>query len=86
MRKKLFLSAIITVVLSMQVFGQRDTFFGDWIDDNNERIENNIEMPNLPNGHGSIYDQDAAPIGSGTFILLALAAGYALGKSKRNGQ
>ena len=78
MRKKFILSAIITVVLSMQVFGQRDTFFSDWIDDNNERIDNNIEMPNLPNAHGSSDDQ--APVGSGTIILLALAAGYALGK------
>ena len=82
MRKKFILSAIITVVLSMQVFGQRATFFSDWIDDNNERIDNNIEMPNLPNAHGSSDDQ--APVGSGTIILLALAAGYALGKRKVN--
>lgn len=82
MKKILFAIAIVMMLgLTANAQGNRDSFFTDWDDNNNNR---DPELPALPGGEPGQYgDNQSAPLGTGLLILTALGAGYAVARKKR---
>lgn len=84
MKKILFVIALVITMgfgAKAQIgFGLTDAFFNDWAQSD---LMRDITLISLPESHGLEYDQSAAPLGSGLFILGALGAGYAVARRKR---
>ena len=84
MKKILFtIALVITMVFSVNA---QDGFFrSDSGDDNGTRTSSiSGTLPALPGGGVGKQDKDqAAPLGSGLLVLMALGAGYAAYKKRR---
>ena len=76
--KKIFLFTAIVVMFGFSGTAQRDGFFNDWYDIE----ERNYNLPEFPDVHGDLYNNDAAPVGSGVLILTTIGIGYAVLKRK----
>ena len=82
MKKILFTIALI-ITMGVTATAQSDGFFRSYCDnDYTNRTEDNTFI--LPSSHGTDYDYDSAPLGSGLLILTALGAGYALKKKRKS--
>ena len=82
--KKIYLTLVLTLSLSLNVLAQTDGFFKM----DNEDIYNRLDDPtsvglNLP--HNPIGDPNnaPAPLGNGLLILTAVGLGYAIRKRKK---
>ena len=83
--KKIYLTLVLVLSLSISVFAQRSDGFFSNIDDDAvysrlDDINGQLNLPTRP--IGDPYNEPAAPLGSGLLILTALGAGYAI--KKRN--
>ncbi|MCQ2307697.1 MAG: hypothetical protein MJ000_09085 [Bacteroidales bacterium] len=76
--KKILLLTAIVAMFGFSGMAQRDRFFNDWYDVD----ERSFNMPEFPNVHGDLYNNDAAPVGSGVLILTTIGIGYAVMKQK----
>ena len=85
--KKLALTIAIVLGLSMTTFANPDEggLFQRGTTPANESLYGNRETPSLTPGlpgHGS-NNNNPAPLGSGTAVLLGLGAAYMVGKKRR---
>lgn len=82
MKKILFAIAIVMMLgITANAQGNRDSFFTDWDDNNNNR---DPELPAVLGGTlGGLQGDYDAPLGTGLFILTALGAGYAVARKKK---
>ena len=80
--KKILLAIALVFVMTLGAAAQTDGLFNDRSanDFGNREEESGFVMPSL---HGTNYDFDSAPLGSGLLILTALGAGYALKKKRK---
>ena len=83
--KKIYLTLVLVLSMSCNMFAQSDGFFKS----NNDDIYNRINDPNtiglvLPQSSiGSPTNEPAVPLGNGLLILTAIGAGYAIRKRKK---
>lgn len=83
--KKIYLTLVLVLSMSCNVFAQRsDGFFNTVDDDPYNRIENIDNPLVLPqNPIGSTSNEPAAPLGNGLLILTAVGLGYVIRKQKK---
>ena len=80
--KKILLTIAILMTMVLCANAQFDGFFKSYgNDDYIDRTGDNSFV--LPNAHGTGYDYDSAPLGSGLLILTALGAGYAVKRKRK---
>ena len=80
--KKILLAIALVLTMGFGAkaqIGLTDAFFNDWAQSDMMRTT----LLTLPDQHGMLDDQSAAPLGSGLLVLTALGAGYAVARRKR---
>ena len=78
--KKLIITTIFALFMGMTMSAQSDGFFAYSDFDNRGGSDEWGVLPTLPASHGFTTDQDAAPLGSGFFLLGGMAIAYGLRK------
>jgi len=83
--KKIYLTLVLVLSMSLGMFAQRsDGFFNTIDDDPYNRVEDPNSLLALPqNPIGSTSNEPAAPLGNGLLILTAVGLGYAIKKRKK---
>lgn len=80
--KKILFTIAILMTMAFCANAQSDGFFRSYgNNDYTNRTNDNTFI--LPNAHGTDYDYDSAPLGSGLLILTALGAGYAVKRKRK---
>lgn len=78
--KQIILTIAITLCLAFSVSAKNDRFFNDWSDFDSRELN----FPDFPDIHGSIYNSNLTPIDGGLLILTAFGAGYVM--TRRRGR
>ena len=81
--KKIYLTLVLVIVMSFNVFAQHSDGFFKTNDDLYNRMDNPNGMLNMPSGVLGATNNESAPLGNGLVILAALGAGYAIKKRKQ---
>ena len=83
--KKIYLTLVLVLSLSISVFAQRSDGFFTTIDDDAvyNRLDDINGQLNLPSNPIGTQSNEYAPIGHGLLILTSLGVGYAIRKRKK---